>query len=43
MLPNDAADGSSPTPDAAQLRGRIGTIASSDTVAAIVDFCPDLP
>ncbi|MBN1920554.1 MAG: hypothetical protein JW892_04870 [Anaerolineae bacterium] len=29
--------------DAAQLRGRIGTIASSDTVASIVDFCPDLP
>lgn len=31
------------TLEAAQLRGRIGTIASSDTVAAIVDFCPDLP
>ncbi|OQA23554.1 MAG: hypothetical protein BWY63_00157 [Chloroflexi bacterium ADurb.Bin360] len=31
------------TLDAAQLRGRIGTIASSDTVASIVDFCPDLP
>lgn len=29
--------------DAAQLQGRIGTIASSDTVASIVDFCPDLP
>lgn len=25
------------------LRGRLGTIASSDTVAAEVDFCPNLP
>ncbi len=31
------------TLDMAQLKGRIGTIASSDTVAAVVDFCPDLP
>lgn len=29
--------------DATALKGRVGTIASSQTVAAVVDFCPDLP
>ncbi|MBN1262337.1 MAG: hypothetical protein JXB35_16780 [Anaerolineae bacterium] len=29
--------------DPAVLRGRTGTIASSETTAAVVDFCPDLP
>ncbi len=31
------------TPDFAVMRGRMGIIASSQTVAATVDFCPDLP
>lgn len=29
--------------DITAIRGRLGTIVSSDTVAAVVDFCPNLP